>query len=202
MITPFTFDPEVVAIYRTAQTVRSVVQRMDGSKVQRDFTYHGKSKECGITEHRIREIIEIGDLGTTITNGPWYFNHHTTEAISELDSHLDKWDFMKKHLARVDVFKRVYGFIERARERIHPACYAIRDADTSGYALNSYQEIEGRWIAQSIRKQKFYQARKQLASQNIKYAVRQEEIAAAEEVLIGFKYDVTNWINSVKSQIE
>jgi len=94
MIISFTLDPEVVSVYRSAPAVRSVVKRFDGPKPQGDFTYHGKSKAGGITEHRIREIEEFGDLGTTFTNAAEFFNRHAMAATSELDSHLDKWDFM------------------------------------------------------------------------------------------------------------
>ena len=83
MIEPFKLDPEVVSVYRTAQSVRLVVQRMGDSKDNNVFTYHGKNEVGGIAEHRIREVQEFGNLGTTYTNAVWYFSHHTTEAISE-----------------------------------------------------------------------------------------------------------------------
>jgi len=160
MIIPFKLDPNVASTYRTAQTVRSVANRMGGANNKGDFTYHGQTGDGGITEHRIREIQECGDLGATYTNAYWYFSHHTSAAVSELDSHLDQWDFMAKHLGRDDVFERVDGFITRTGERIDPACFSIHEADIDGQAKKSYQDVCERWVKRCSSKSQSYKGLK------------------------------------------
>jgi hypothetical protein len=202
MILPFTLDPEVVSEYRTAPAVRSAMKRFDGPKPQGDFTYHGKSKAGGITEHRIREIQELGDLGTPYTNAVWHFSHHSSEAISELDSQISGWDFMAKFLGRGDIFKRVEGFIIRTRERILPACFAIHEADADGQAQKTYQDIYERWMKQCSSQSQNYRVEKNVASRSQKRSIRQAEIAAAQEILEGFRGDLSDWINEVQAQIQ
>lgn len=202
MITPFTLDPEVVSVYRSAPTVRAVVLRMADSKPQADFTYHGRSKEGGIAEHRIREVQEFGDLGTTYTNAVWYFSHHTTEAVSELDSHIEHWNLMAKYLGREVVFKRIEGFINRTGERILPACFAIHEADINDQAKKSYQEIEERWTAKNTEQRHFYQAKRNSDLPYQKQVIRKQEIEVAKATLMGFREDVSAWVTLVKTQFE
>jgi hypothetical protein len=202
MIIPFTLDPEVVSVYRSAPTVRSVVLRMADSKPQADFTYHGRSKEGGIAEHRIREVQEFGDLGTTYTNAVWYFSHHTTEAISELDSHIEHWDLMAKYLGREVIFKKIEGFINCTGGRILPACFAIHEADINDQAKKSYQEIEGRWTAKNTEQRHLYQTKTKSATTSQKQVIRKQEIKVAKESLMGFREDVSAWVALVKSQLE
>lgn len=202
MNTTFKLDPNVVSVYRTAPAVRSVVLRMADSKPQADFTYHERSKDGGITEHRIREIQELGDLGTPYTNATWYFSHHTTEAVSELDSHIEHWDFMAKYLGREDVFKRVEGFINRTGKRILPACLAIHEADTDDQAQKSYREMCERWMKQSCSQSQNYRVEKNVASRSQKHVIRQAEIAAAKVTLQGFRDDMAAWVKEVQTQIQ
>jgi hypothetical protein len=202
MIIPFKLDPEVVSTYRTAKTVRSVVHRMGGANNQGDFTYHGKSKDGGIKEHRIREIQECGDLGTSYTNASSYFSHHTTAAVSELDSQLDQWDFMAKHLGRGDVFERVDGFITRTGERIDPACFAIHEADIDGQAKKSYQDVCDRWAKRCSCESRSYKVQKNLATKSQRGAIRQAEVAKAKEILEGFRGDLAAWLSQINAQIQ
>ncbi len=202
MIIPFKLDPNVASIYKTAQTVRSVVHRMGGVNNQEDFTYHGKSKDGGIKEHRIREIQERGDLGTPYTNAFWYFSHHTSAAVSELDSHIDQWDFMAKHLGKGDVFKGVGGFITRTGERIEPACFAIHEADIDGQAKKSYQDVCDRWAKRCLGESQSYKDQKNLATKNQRRAIRQAEVAAAREILEGFRGDLAAWVGVINAQIQ
>ena len=202
MIEPFKLDPEVVSVYRTAQSVRLVVQRMGDSKDNNVFTYHGKNEVGGIAEHRIREVQEFGNLGTTYTNAVWYFSHHTTEAVFELDSHIEHWDLMAKYLGREVVFKRIEGFINRTDERILPACFAIHEADINDQAKKSYQEIEERWTANNTEQRHFYQAKRNSASPYQKQVIRKQEIEIAKATLMGFREDVSAWVALVKSQLE
>ena len=202
MIIPFTLDPEVVSVYRSAPTVRSVVLRMADSKPQADFTYHGRSKEGGIAEHRIREVQEFGDLGTTYTNAVWYFSHHTTEAVSELDSHIEHWDLMAKYLGREVIFKKIEGFINCTGGRILPACFAIHEADINDQAKKSYQEIEERWTANNTEQRHFFKAKRNSASPYQKQVIRKQEVEIAKTTLMGFREDVSAWVALVKSQLE
>jgi len=202
MIMPFKLDPEVVSVYRTAQSVRSVVQRMGDSKDNNVFTYHGKNEAGGIAEHRIREAQEFGDLGTTFTNANWYFNHHTTETLSELDSHICHWELMSKFLGRENALERVQAFVNRARERMYPVCYVISDADSNGHARSSYQEIEERWTAKNTEQRHFFQAKRNSASPYQKQVIRKQEIEVAKATLMGFREDVSAWVAMVKAQFE
>lgn len=202
MITPFTLDPKVVSVYRTASAVRSVMYRMGGLNNHADFTYHGKASGSAITEHRIREIKELGDLGTSYTNATWYFSHHSSEAVSELDSQISGWDFMSKHLGREDVFGRVNGFVTRTRERILPACFAIDEADINGQARKSYQEMCDRWMQQCSNQSQHYRVEKNVAPPSQKHAIRQAEIAAAKVTLQGFRDDMAAWVKEVQTQFQ
>jgi len=202
MITPFTLDPDVVSGYKTAQTVRSVMHRMGSLNNKTDFTYHGKTSASGITEHRIREIQELADLGTPYTNAVWHFSHHTTEAVSELDSHLGHWDLMGKYLGREAVFKRGQGFIVSTHKRILPACFAIHDADTDDQAQRSYRAMSDRWMNHCAKKCQFYREQKMCSSQAQKRSIRQAELADAKEALKGFRDDLVAWINEVQGQIQ
>jgi len=202
MILPFMLDPEVTSVYRDASKVRAMLKRMSEPTAQKDFTYHGNSKAGDITEHRILEIQELGDLGTPYTNAVWYFNHHTAEAVSGLDSHLDQWDFMAKHLGREDVFRRVEGFMTRTRKRILPACFAIHEADADGQAQKTYQDMFERWMKQCSSQSQNYRVEKNVASRSQKHAIRQAEIAAAKEILEGFRGDLSGWVKEVQTQIQ
>jgi len=202
MILPFTLDPEVTSVYRDASKVRAVVKRMSEPTAQKDFTYHGKTSAGDITEHRILEIQELGDLGTPYTNAIWYFNHHTTEAVSELDSHIEHWDIVTKHLGRENVFERVEGFISRTRERILPACFAIHEADTDDQAQRSYREMSDRWMKQCSSQSQNYRVEKNVASRSQKHAIRQAEIAAAKVTLQGFRDHMAAWVKEVQTQIQ
>lgn len=202
MITPFALDPDVVSGYKTAQAVRSVMHRMGGLNNKSDFAYHGRTSSGGITEHRIREIQELGDLGTTYTNGPSYFQRHASEAVNALDSHLGQWDFIAKYLGREDVFKRVEGFINRSHERILPACFAINEADINDRVQKSYQEMCDHWIGQCRIRRQIYHGEKQVAAQSLKRVLRQAEIAAAKEILEGFRGDLSAWVEEIRAQIQ
>ncbi len=202
MIIPFKLNSNVASTYITGQTVRAVVHRMGGANNQEDFTYHGKSKDGGIKEHRIREIQECGDLGSPYTNAYWYFSHHTGEAISELDSHLDQWDFMAKHLGNDDVFKRVEGFMARTGERIEPACFAINEADIDGQAKKSYQDVCDRWTKRCSSERQSYKDQKNLTTKNQRRAIRQAGVAAAKEILAGFRGDLSAWVSEINGQIQ
>ena len=202
MIIPFKLDPTVASTYRAAQTVRSVVHRMGGAHNHGNFTYHGQTDEGGITEHRIREIQEFGDLGTSYTNAFWYFSHHTSAALSELDTQIGHWDYMTKNLGREDVFKRVGGFIARTGERIEPACFAIHEADIDGQAKKSYQDVCERWAKQCFSESQSYKGQKKLATKNQRLAIRQAEAATAKEILEGFRGDFVAWVNEVDVQIQ
>ena len=175
--------------------------RLEGDKAQVDFTYHGKLKQSGITEHRILEIQKFADLGTPWTNAPWYFEHHSKQAIIELESHIEHWDFMAKHLGREDIFIRVKDFIIRGGERIHPACFAISDADLNGSACKSYQKIEKYWYVENLRMREMFKAQKDIAPRYRKQAIRNEEIAAAKMVLTNFYIDASTWVDAVKNQM-
>jgi hypothetical protein len=202
MNTPFKLDPDVVSGYKTAQAVRSVMHRMGSFNNQADFTYHGKTSAAGITEHRIREIQALADLGTTYTDGPSYFQRHASEAISALDSHLEHWDLMTKHLGRENVFKRVEGFINRTRERILPACFAIHEADSDECASASYQEMCDRWMKHCGKNSQFYREEKMCSSRAQKNAIRQAEIAAAKVTLQAFRDELAAWVDEVQAQIQ
>lgn len=202
MILPFTLDPEVTSVYRDASKVRAMVKRMSEPTAQKDFTYHGKTSGSAITEHRIREIQELGDLGTSYTNATWYFSHHSSEAVSELDSQISGWDFMSKHLGREDVFGRVDGFVTRTRERILPACFAIDEADINGQARKSYQELCDRWMKQCSSQSQNYRVEKNVAPRSQKHAIRQAEIAAAKVTLQGFRDGMAAWVKEVQTQIQ
>lgn len=202
MIIPFKLDPNVASIYKTAQTVRSVVHRMGGVNNQEDFTYHGKSKDGGIKEHRIREIQERGDLGTPYTNAFWYFSHHTSAALSELDTQIGHWDYMTKNLGRENVFKRVGGFITRTGERIEPACFAIHEADIDRQSHKSYQDICDRWAKRCSSESQSYKSQKNLATKNQRRAIRQAEVATAKEILEGFRDDFSAWVGVINAQIQ
>ena len=202
MILPFMLDPEVTSVYRDASKVRAMVKRMSELTAQKDFTYHGKTSGSAITEHRIHEIQELGDLGTAYTNAVWHFSHHSSEAISELDSQISGWDFMAKFLGRGDVFKRVEGFINRTRERILPACFAIHEADADGQAQKTYQDMYERWMKQCSSQSQNYRVEKNVASRSQKHARRQAEIAAAKEILEGFRGDLSGWVKEVQTQIQ
>ena len=202
MNTPFKLDPDVVSGYKTAQAVRSVMHRMGSLNNQADFTYHGKTSAAGITEHRIREIQALADLGTTYTDGLSYFRRHASEAISALDSHLEHWAFMTKHLGRENVFERVEGFISRTRERILPACFAIHEADTDDQAQRSYREMSELWMKQCSSQSQNYRVEKNVAPRSQKHAIRQAEIAAAKVTLQGFRDDMAAWVKEVQTQIQ
>jgi hypothetical protein len=202
MIIPFKLDPNVASTYRTAQTVRSVVHRMGGAHNQANFTYHGQTDEGGIREHRIREIQEFGDLGTSYTNAFWYFSHHTSAALSELDTQIGHWDYMTKNLGREDVFKRVGGFITRTSERIEPACFAIHEADIDRQSQKSYQDVCDRWVKRCSSESQSYKGQKNLSSKNKRCAIRQAEIAAAREILEGFRGDLAAWVSEMNAQIQ
>ena len=202
MIIPIKLDPNVVSTYRTAKTVRPVVKRFDARKDQGDFTYHGKSKDGGIKEHRIREIQKFGDLGTSYTNAFWYFSHHTSSAFSELDNHIGHWDYMAKTLGREDIFKRVGGFITRTGERIYPACFAIHEADINGQARNSYQDVCDRWAKRSFTESQSYKDQKRLATKSQRREIREAEVAAAKDILEGFRGDLAAWLSQVSAQLQ
>ncbi len=203
MITPFTFDPEVAATYKTAEVTRSVVSKMGGLESDGDFPLYDPSRSSDIGERRILEIEQQSDFGTSYTNAPWFINHHTTEAINALNSHIDCWDFMSQHLGRINPFDRAKEFMSVCRnERVNPALYAIeRELDPTGGARASYDRFEARWVEKIENDRQIFHNAKISSTNKVRAVVRVQEIAAAKASLVAFRDDLKGWFNEIQRQI-
>jgi hypothetical protein len=109
---------------------------------------------------------------------------------------------MAKHLGGNDVFERVDGFITRTGERVDPACFAIHEADIDGQAKKSYQDVCDRWAKRCSSERQSYKDQKNLTTKNQRRAIRQAEVAAAKEILAGFRGDLDAWVSEINGQIQ
>lgn len=202
MITPFTFDPEVAATYKTAEVTRSVVSKMGGLESDGDFPLCDPSRSSDIGERRILEIEQQSDFGTSYTNAPWFIHHHTTKAITVLNSHVDHWDFLSRYLVRINAFDEAEGFIRGSRSRVNPALYAIeRELDPTGGARASYDHFEVRWVEKIENERQIFHNAKISSTNKVRAVVRVQEIAAAKASLVAFRDDLKAWVNEIQRQI-
>jgi len=202
MITPFTFDPEVAATYKTADIVRAVTSRMGGLDPEMDFPFYGPSKSPDIAAYRIREIEKFGDFGTTYSKAPWFIKHHTIQAITALNSHIDSWNFCSHYLGRSSIKKIIIGIIEISRDRMNPALHAIeRELDPTGSARFFYNQFESKWVDKMMNESMHFKEVKAQSSKYLRKSIRKQELDSAKVILIGFRDDLEAWFHEVNLQI-
>jgi len=202
MKTTFAFDPVVASIYKTADIVRAVTSRMGGLDPEMDLPFYDPSVSPGIDAHRIREIEQFGDFGTTYSKAPWFIKHHTIQAITALNSHIDSWDFSSHYLGRSSVKKIIIGFIETSRDRMNPALHAIeRELDPTGSARFFYNQFESKWVDKMMNESMHFKEVKAQSSKYLRKSIRKQELDSAKVILIGFRDDLEAWFHEVNLKI-
>lgn len=194
----FKFNLEVLESYKSAVTVRQVVNAMGGLAVEK-FPLYEKSKSSSIAQHRINEIEKCADFGTNYCGATWYIKHHTNQAIETLNSHQNQWEINAPHLGRINPFERTQKFIKASRDRMDPVFYALeKELDPNKSARLEYDVFEYYWLHQSELQNSKYKESNLDANSYRKKNLRKSAIASARIPLIGFCKELTQWSTEIE----
>ena len=182
-------DIEVHERYKTASTVRDVIQRMNPTP-SKPITNYVESH--GITFHRMREIDVRIELGASDTKAPFLIGHHIHNGIRLARAHLNDWSWNVQFLAgRKTAYHLATAWISSTLEpRLLPAMYAAKlEIDPSGVYEKEYVLLRTEFLNRCKTIHEDYQ---HLGSRRSK-TKRQEEKSLYRAALERFVADLEDW---------
>ena len=189
------FDQAVVARYRTAPTVRTVLHRM-GSIQEKSIGF--KPPNMSTTQHRILEMDQCCDWGESHTNAPWLILHHARNASDHIEGTIRNW---KNPICTNDLkglHKEANNSIKNIRERIDPTLHGIeKELDSCHAARTAYDAIERKALLSITN---LFDSDKNTCLPKSKN--RGHQINGICQILTEFQTDLSAWNAELKACIE
>ncbi|MFM2029144.1 MAG: hypothetical protein RL517_335 [Pseudomonadota bacterium] len=189
------FDQAVVARYRTAPTVRTVLHRM-GSIQEKSIGF--KPSNISTTQHRILEMDQRCDWGESYTEAPWLILHHARNASDQLERTINNWQNPVCTKSMIGIHPKAIQSVDSIRERIDPTLHGIeKELDSCHAARTAYDAIERKALLSITN---LFDSDKNAWLPKSK--LRGHQINGICQILTEFQTDLSAWNAELKACIE